>query len=566
MGNFIIQGVITGVNIISGVMAINSAGDAMFNGNNFLEGLSKAGDELVNSLYKTLDYMDGIANLYDTAQQREDIINAAINFTEGKDLDPTDLISDLGGLMLTGNFATNEEALMFDATLRELFHNNGYNDKEVDAIMPQVIAEMQMGGDLTGFVGEFIDENFYTDTDGQGGKSALDVQNYLIEQKGKIDYLFGKQTFSSEYVEYLDTKKKDIAEREISTDYNGILSLEDKIKWLSLEGVNAFGGGYEYKLDADGSPYASKETLGYSNGDIVTTTQDFGIETDIYKNAFMDHLDEMRNGYFVPMEIYRTKSYSQEEIENRREERQKNIVDGHIQQPEKYSTSNNDVMQNDTQSNTEVNSQNLDSMMELYNKEFDLFSNIDTNISEIYKLMAGDTPVSIDGEAEDEVHNVVDIGTHTSFDDFVSTYGPHFASLTLMQSDLNGLKLGVVGGGDTQSGNSSSVKLLSGLQNSEIDTQLQPIQTLLTSMNDQLILNNSIDVADLIYTSNNTNLEASNNILLQQIVTLLGNALNKPTNVTINNTIERTADVNYLMSELSRILGGTVKITPGVLT
>ncbi len=202
-----------------------------------------------NAIYKMMDTMDLIHDLYSSAVERENLINIASEKTFGKNLDPIAILSDLGDLMQTGDFKSNEDAINFDIALREFLHNNGKSVDEVNEMMPMIIEKMQSGKDISGIL-DFYNVNMddiEQGVDGKAGISGLDLETYILSNMTGIWDTFSKLTFSSQDQKNFFESQKELSQRKVNSDYNGPLGQIATNVWYSLTNSELIDSIYKYE-------------------------------------------------------------------------------------------------------------------------------------------------------------------------------------------------------------------------------------------------------------------------------------------------------------------------------
>ncbi len=241
------------IGTISGIIGIGTAGLSI---NNSIKENYDDKEAYSEDLYRMIDEMDAITNLYDTVAQREELLDDTLAIIGEKNLDPTDVLSDIGGLMSTGDFDTTEEALEFGVMLRQLLHSSGKTIDEVNNMMPEIIEGMASGKDLHKILGDDIELKEFIDTDGEEGISVLDLQTYLFKNQSEIDKLFSDLSFTSADEELIKQSKEALGDRIVTDDYYaGIHDKEETVEWQGLVdgAVTPEGGLY---VDKEGeNPY-----------------------------------------------------------------------------------------------------------------------------------------------------------------------------------------------------------------------------------------------------------------------------------------------------------------------
>ncbi len=276
----------------------------------------------LEELYRMLDAMDGVTNLYDNSQEREELILDTLSVICDKNLDPIDVLKDLGELMSTGDFESAEETLMFDVTLRKFLHACGKSIDEVEKMMPEIIETMKTSSDVyevfsnngIKFEEEKEEESLEKfNIDGRAGISGLELQAIMFdsEKKAKIDTAFDESAFSDADKELIEQSKVALKERIIDIDYYGVLNEADYIDWNTLNRVSNHILGYTGKyIVVDGEPYV--EAL-VEAGEDEAVYEQYDYETSQYKHFLEEEL-KRTNKTHESVEFH-PKEFTDEEIE-----------------------------------------------------------------------------------------------------------------------------------------------------------------------------------------------------------------------------------------------------------
>lgn len=344
--------------------------------------------------------MDGLYDLYNTAQERENVITTAVKVTEGKNLNAEEILADLGSLSQTGIFNSNEEALEFDANLRQFLYNSGKSKNEVSALMPQIFASMQSGTELPDTIVEMISNSettgylFNSNIDGNKDEASwLDFKSFLAHDtvKKHISDQFGSKTFSQKDQDAYREMNTILGERVVNTDYNDALSPEQAKIWYSV--AEDVSEKIKSSIGDDGKVHLTKVSL-LTN---PSTSLDFGVKpysnftefsyiqgetgfNDVYRQLLEESNRKYKEGTYV------SSGYTKEQIDAHNKNKQ-------IAQS--TSTGNTDkTTGQETQlgaENPTLQTQISQDIIDMYNAEFTLLETIGKNVELIY---ANTTPTT----------------------------------------------------------------------------------------------------------------------------------------------------------------------------
>ncbi len=472
-------------------------------------------------LYKNTDTIDSNINLYNSAEEREETFNAATIITDNLNIDPMELLTDLGDFKQTGQFSSNEEAMSFDATLRELLHMAGKTTEQIDMMMPEILAEMQSGGD----VGKLLYEKEVEipELNEDGSASTDEMKNYFLANKGQIDYQFRLLRHNSDDVENIEKTKEFLKKRVVSAEYNGPQNENQALVWDSLSdkniGTNLNRIAYS---EYTGSPAIYMPRWGVFGGASVPYEQG----TEEYTKGLAELLEENNKNYTTNEDIYKSINYTQEQINVYNKQKGPLISGGNTEIPNGKTT-------NPTGTQNQVDTADP----AFTGDEYQLLTTINDNVARISDTLGIQTNETSDKKSSDmEKPN-----TYSNYLD--DSYQEMLLGIKQFQDET----LGMYGLGNQN-----------GTQNT--------ITTMLSELKNQVMYNITMDSADLLLDTKSEGLLEYHTQLLQQAIGLLNKMVENPKDkIQTNSTTVNTLNTYDLMRNVSYLLSGATNITSGTL-
>ncbi len=278
--------------LLAGTLALNSAGQAMWGyGKSFFED----GQDRLTTLEnydRKLDYADKKYGIYENGYfTREQIKNIAFGIGSEMRIDPGLLIDDIPKLYETGVFNSAEEAMRFDAMLRQKLIVEGITFEEFDGKMNEIFEVMIKGGDLKN---AFIELGM-DDIPKMDGKNITpyDVYNYLnadtdlltdykkIEEnmlpevRDVTDKHLGwlaDRIYSDKYYEpATNEKEKELLPTDKLMDVEGIHFKYDKVEDRMIPYFEGVVAGYDYNEEKNINEHSKYGTVAFQEAVIAKT-------------------------------------------------------------------------------------------------------------------------------------------------------------------------------------------------------------------------------------------------------------------------------------------------------